>query len=160
MSPHRGACAGTCILLFLHADPLQHQLPREQTENTFNHWNSCIYCKESREWYSNKLHSDKPTTTKSHGSWTAKPSPNPTTPWGNTGTAKGKQASTAVPDPTSHLGADQLLWKAQDMSWQWAPLGEAPNTQLKQHCFIQQELCPFLNFFFICKVNKNPLLGT
>lgn len=59
---------GTCILLSFKADPLQHQLPREQTGNTLKHWNGCIYCKESRGWYSNKLHSDEPTTTKAYGS--------------------------------------------------------------------------------------------
>lgn len=52
--------------------------------------------------------------------------------------------------PTSHQGTDQLQWKAQHSSWQRAPLGEAPNTQLKLHCFIQlTRAVPFFFFSFL-----------
>lgn len=140
-------------------DPLQHQLPREQTGNTMKHWNGCIYWKESRGWYSNKLHSDKPTTTPrlmGHKKQTQTHSPL------QHGVTQVQLRKNKHSSSWAHItpGNRSAAVKGSDRSWQPAPPGEAPNTQLKLHCLIQLTRAVLFYYFFICKVNKNPLLGT
>lgn len=154
-------CMGRCILLF-KADPLQHQLPRQQMETHYSTERVAFIVKKAGSDILTSCTMINPPLPRLMGHKKQNQTQTPA----HHGVTQ-VQLSTAVPDPTPlccpHVtpgtraaavkGSGQVL--TASTTWR----SSKHTTEATLFCTTTKS-CAFLKFYFICKVNKNPLLGT